>query len=52
MPSHLDEEGNKKVVPVGVVVSENDIKGNKQADTLAGIAAKRVCGTIHFSLSN
>ena len=50
MPSHLDEEGKPtKEIPNGVVVSETDIKGNKQADILAGIAAKRVCVPLNAS---
>ena len=50
MPSHIDEEGKpKKKIPEGVVVSDLDIKGNRQADILAGIAAKRVCVPLNVS---
>lgn len=48
MPSHLDENGNK-VIPSGVEVSSLDIAGNKQADVLAAIAAKRHAVSLNVS---
>ena len=46
MPSHLDHSWD---LPVGV--SHTDVKGNEQADILAGNAAKRACVPLHVSAS-
>ena len=36
-------------MPEGTIVSEVDIKGNKQADTLVSIAAARACVPLNVS---
>ena len=49
MPSHLtDEKGTiKQPLPEGI--TELDVKGNRQADIYAGMAAKRACLPLHIN---